>query len=65
MVNQVVATKLTEEEHTKLLDTCKTERCSPSSLILDAILKRIESEPKKEDIGKMTVAEVEKAMRET
>ena len=52
MVNQVVATKLTEEEHTKLLDTCKTEGCSPSSLILDAILKRIESEPKKKDIEK-------------
>ena len=65
MVNQVVVTKLTEEEHTKLLDTCKTEGCYPSSLILDAILKRIESEPKKKDIGKMTVAEVEKAMRET
>ena len=35
------------------------------SLIRDAILKRIESEPKKKDIGKMSVAQVEKALRET
>ena len=65
MVNRVVATKLTEDEHTKLLDACNTEGCSPSSLIRDAILKRIESEPKKKDIGEMSVAELEKALRET
>jgi len=65
MVNKVVATKLTEDEHSKLLDACNTEGCSPSSLIRDAILKRIETEPEKKDIGKMSIAELEKAMRET
>ncbi len=65
MVNRVVATKLTEEEHTKLLDACNTEGCTPSSLLRDAILKRIESEPEKKDIGKMSMAELEKALMET
>jgi len=46
MVNRVVATKLTEEEHSKLLDTCNREGCTPSSLIRDAILKRFNSEEK-------------------
>jgi len=65
MVYRVVATKLTKDEHTKLLDACNTEGCSPSSLIRDAILKRIESEPEKKDIGKMTIAELTKALRKT
>ena len=65
MVNRVVATKLTEEEHTKLLDACNTEGCTPSSLLRDAILKRIESEPEKKDIGKMSIAELEKAWKES
>jgi len=65
MVNRVVATKLTEEEHTKLLDACNTEGCTPSSLLRDAILKRIEHEPEKKDIGKMSLAELEKALRES
>jgi len=65
MVNKVVATKLTEDEHTKLLDACNTEGCSPSSLIRDAILKRIEAEPEKKDVGEMTMSELAKAMRES
>ena len=65
MVNRVVATKLTEDEHTKLLDACNTEGCSPSSLIRDAILKRIESEPEKKDVEEMSLAELTKAMRKT
>jgi len=65
MVNRVVATKLTEEEHTKLLDACNTEGCTPSSLLRDAILKRIEPELEKKDIGKMSLAELEKALRES
>ncbi len=60
MVNRVVATKLTEDEHTKLLDVCNTEGCTPSSLIHEAILKRIESESEKIDLGKIKVSELEK-----
>jgi len=65
MVNKVVATKLTEDEHTKLLDACNTEGCSPSSLIRDAILKRIEPEPEKKDVKEMTMSELAKAMRKS
>jgi len=46
MVYRVVATKLSEEEHTKLLDRCTTLGCTPSSLIKEAIMDRLE--PKKE-----------------
>lgn len=60
MVNRVVATKLTEDEHTKLLDVCNTEGSTPSSLIHEAILKRIEPEPEKIDLGKIKVSELEK-----
>jgi len=65
MVNRVVATKLTEDEHTKLLDACNTEGCSPSSLIRDAILKRIESEPKKKELSQMSISELEQALRKS
>jgi len=46
MVNRVVATKLSEEEHNKLLDVCNREGCTPSFLIKDAIMKRIDIEEK-------------------
>lgn len=50
MVNRVVATKLTEEEHTKLLDLCNTKGCTPSALLKEAIMERIKpaSDTKKE-----------------
>ena len=48
MVNRVVATKLTEEEHTRFLDVCNQEGCTPSALIKKAILREIE-EPTKEE----------------
>jgi|GEM_PF-4873996 len=41
MVYRVVSTKLTEEEHTKLLDICNKDGCTPSALIKDAIMKKI------------------------
>jgi len=64
MVNKVVATKLTEEEHTKLLDACNREGCTPSFLIRDAVLKRIEPEPKK-DVLKMSLKELSEALRKS
>ena len=41
---RVVSTKLTEEEHSKLLDACNREGCSPSALIKQAIIEKIEPE---------------------
>jgi len=48
MSQRVVSTKLTEEEHMKLLDYCNTNGCTPSSLIKQAIMEKIGtlSEPK-------------------
>lgn len=43
---RVVSTKLTEEEHGKLLDVCNVRGCPPSALIRDAIMKIINSEHK-------------------
>jgi hypothetical protein len=41
MVNRTVATKLTEEEHSKLIDFCNDMGCTPSSLIKKVILEKI------------------------
>ncbi|MGH9922809.1 MAG: hypothetical protein ACRD38_08670 [Nitrososphaerales archaeon] len=37
----MVSTKLTEEEHTKLLDLCNKSGCTPSALIKQAIMEKI------------------------
>jgi len=51
MVNRVVATKLTEEEHSKLIDFCNSKGCTPFSLIKEAILEKIsQKEGTKESI---------------
>jgi len=41
MVNKVVSTKLTEEEHTALLDACSIEGQTPSSFIRATIVERL------------------------
>jgi len=41
-MQKVVSTKLTEDEHTKLLDMCSTLGCTPSSLIKQAIMEKID-----------------------
>ena len=43
---RVVSTKLTEEEHSKLLDVCNIIGCTSSVLIRDAVLKIINVEQK-------------------
>lgn len=54
MVYRVVATKLTEEEHAKLLDTCNKHGCTPSSLIKEGILKMInEEKPEETELSKL------------
>jgi len=41
---RVVSTKLSEEEHDRLLDVCNVVGCPPSALIRQAIMKIINSE---------------------
>jgi len=43
MVYRVVSTKLTEEEHDKLLDACNTRGCTPFALLKEALMEKIES----------------------
>ena len=60
MVYRVVSTKLTEEEHTKLLDACNRESCTPSSLIKDAIIKQIKE---KESSNELTNTKLKEVLR--
>ena len=48
MVNKTVATKLTEEEHGKLIDACSKEGCTPSTFLRESINERIHNEKPKE-----------------
>ncbi len=57
MVNRVVATKLNEEEHTKLLDACNSIGCTPSAFIKKAILESVGSE-RKDRVDEMTLDEL-------
>ena len=41
-MQRVVSTKLTEDEHAKLLDMCSTLGCTPSSFIKQAIMEKID-----------------------
>lgn len=41
-MQKVVSTKLTEDEHVKLLDVCNTQGCTPSSFIKQAIMEKID-----------------------
>ncbi|TLX65732.1 MAG: hypothetical protein E6L02_07485 [Thaumarchaeota archaeon] len=43
MVYRVVSTKLTEEEHNRLLDICNRDGCTPSSYIKEAVLGYVEA----------------------
>ena len=57
MVNRVVATKLTEEEHSKLLDLCNTQGGTPSALLKEAIMERLKPASGKKD---MTMEDLKK-----
>ena len=46
-MQKVVSTKLTEDEHTKLLDVCSTHGYTPSSLIKQAIMEKIDQKETK------------------
>jgi len=49
MVTRAVATKLSEEEHTRLVDECTKQGISPSSFIKMAIMNKLGSEDKKDE----------------
>jgi hypothetical protein len=50
MVNRVVSTKLTEEEHSKLLEECAKRGCTPSLLMKEAIMMEIQESKDSEKI---------------
>ena len=61
---RVVSTKLTEEEHAKLLDECNSKGCTASNLIKDAILEKIGLKEKEADKKKeLTFGELSKYLR--
>lgn len=65
---KVVSTKLSEEEHTKLLDTCNSKGCTPSSMIRDAILNQMDvyknksEEPVQEEVRKVSNEELKQLL---
>lgn len=68
MVYRVVSTKLTEEEHNKLVDLSTKKGCTPSALIKEAIIEKMQrdsdvrsQEQNNYDIKNMTLGE---ALRE-
>jgi predicted DNA-binding protein len=44
MIHRVESTKLTEEEHNRLLHVCNLDGCTPSSYIKEAILGFLKAE---------------------
>lgn len=59
MVNRVVATKLTEEEHSKLIDFCNGRGCTPSAFLREAINEMMNpiEKPKEEQRSKALTSE--------
>jgi hypothetical protein len=52
MVYRVVSTKLTEEEHDKLLDACNTRGCTPFALLKEALMEKIEPKEQPQSMEK-------------
>ena len=50
MVYRVVSTKLTEEEHEKLLDVCNKEGCTPFAMLKKLIINKVDDESDLEKI---------------
>jgi len=62
MSTKVVSTKLTEEEHSKLLDVCNEKGCTPANLIKEAVLEKISFKEPKKDVKDMSYSELAKAL---
>jgi len=48
MVYRVVSTKLSEEQHSKLIDFCNGKGCTPSAFIKESINEMMNTEKPKE-----------------
>ena len=57
MVNKVVATKLTEEEHSKLIDFCTSKGVTPSAVLRKAVIERINPVEKPKEIESIETKE--------
>lgn len=57
MVNRVVSTKLTKEEHEKLIDECNKRGCSQAELLRASIKELIQPE-----VGELSVEDLRKAL---
>lgn len=57
MVNRVVSTKLTEDEHEKLVDECNKRGCSQTELLRESIKEIIQPEA-----SDLSVKELKKAL---
>ena len=65
MVNRVVSTKLTEEEHSKVLEICNDNGMTVSSMLKRALLDLLKKEIKQKkklayELEKITIPSVEK-----
>lgn len=49
MIHKTVATKLTEEEHSKLIDFCNDRGCTPSAFLKESINEMMNAEKPKEE----------------
>lgn len=47
---RVVSTKLTEEEHARLLDACNGKGCTPSALIKEAIMEKLQPKESEKEL---------------
>ena len=61
-MQKVVSTKLTEQEHQILLDRCNKEGCTPSSLIKQSIMDKIQSNETFEEDRLLSTEELEKKL---
>jgi len=61
MGQRVISTKLTEDEHKRLMDICNKEGCTPSALIRKVIKEKIETqssrEPKVKSLSEINTVE--------
>ncbi|HJJ22946.1 MAG TPA: DUF6290 family protein [Nitrosopumilus sp.] len=61
-MQKVVSTKLTEDEHTKLLDMCNFHGCTPSSFIKQAIMEKIDQKEEIESNNELSNEDIEKIL---
>ena len=61
-MQKVVSTKLTEDEHTKLLDICSTLGCTQSSFIKQAIMEKIDQKKEIEFNNELSEEDLQKIL---